>query len=71
MPNVFNNTPETLISAIKPPSQHLTVQSQQWEHESNVWNLFKVNIKDIRTIIADLGQISHIVLVFPLLILNN
>ena len=78
MPNIFNNTPETsikaedmLISAIKSSSRHLPVQSQQWEHQSNVWNLFKVNNKDTRTIITDFGQISHIVLVFPLLTLNN
>ena len=25
------------------PSRHLLVQSQQWEHHNNVWNLFKVD----------------------------
>ena len=25
---------------------HLLVQSQQWKHQKNVWNLFKVNNKD-------------------------
>ena len=30
------------------PSRHLLVQSQQWKHQSNVWNMFKVNNKDTR-----------------------
>ena len=30
------------------PSRHLLVQSQQWKHQNNVWNLFKVNDKDFR-----------------------
>ena len=25
------------------PSRHLLVQSQQWKHHNNVWNLFKVD----------------------------
>ena len=29
--------------------RHLLVQSQQWKHQNNVWNLFKVNSKDTRT----------------------
>ena len=28
---------------------YLLVQSQQWKHQNNVWNLFKVNNKDART----------------------
>ena len=31
------------------PSRDILVQSQQWKHQSNVWNLFKVNNKDTRT----------------------
>ena len=32
------------------PSWHcLSVQTQQWKHLSNRWNLFKVNNKSIRT----------------------
>ena len=30
-------------------SQHLLVPNQQWKHQNNVWNLFKVNNKDTRT----------------------
>ena len=30
-------------------SRHLLVQSQQWRHQNNVWNLFQVNNKDNRT----------------------
>ena len=30
------------------PSQHLPDQSQQWRHQSNILNLFKVNSKDIK-----------------------
>ena len=28
---------------------YLTVQSQQWKQQKNVWNLFKINNKDTRT----------------------
>ena len=31
------------------PSWHLLVQSQQWKHQNNVWNMFKVNNKDTKT----------------------
>ena len=27
------------------PNRYLLVQSQQWKHQSNLWNLFKVNNK--------------------------
>ena len=30
------------------PSGHLLVQSQQWKHQNNTGNLFKVNNKDTR-----------------------
>ena len=31
------------------PSRHLPVQSQQWKHQNNVWNRFKVNNNNNRT----------------------
>ena len=31
------------------PSRLLLVQSQQWKHDSNLWNMFKVNNKSTRT----------------------
>ena len=40
----FRNTKKCLLL-----SQHLLVQSQQWKRHNNMWNLFKVNNKDIRT----------------------
>ena len=58
-------------------SQHVLVQSQQWKHQNNKWNLFKVNNKDTRTtndvfdiilvsfFIVNCEQILHIFLVFP------
>ena len=30
-------------------NRHLLVQSQQWNPQNNVWNLFKINSKDTRT----------------------
>ena len=33
----------------KQPSRLLLVQNQQWKHQNNVWNLFKVTNKDSRT----------------------
>ena len=52
---------------------------QQWRHQNNVWNLFKVINKDTRmtswrrsdVFIVNFEQMSHIVMVFPLLILNT
>ena len=37
------------FSGLVLPIHHLHVQSQQWKHQNNVWNLFKVNNKDYRT----------------------
>ena len=31
------------------PSWHLLVQKHLWQYKNNVWNLFKVNNKDTRT----------------------
>ena len=28
------------------PSSHLLGKSHQWKHQNNVWNMFKVNIKN-------------------------
>ena len=33
------------LSYVK-PSRHLLVQSQQWKHKNNVWNIFKVDNVD-------------------------
>ena len=48
------------------PRWHLLVQSQQWKHQNNAWNLFKSGV-----FIINFEQISHIPLVFPLLNLNK
>ena len=60
-------------------SWHLLTQSQQWKHQSNVWNPYKVNNKDSRrrhsqrsgVYIANFEQILLMVLVFPVLTLNK
>ena len=57
-----------------------TCSNQQWKHQDNGWNLFKVNNKDTRTTSTTslwclyywLWKISHIVrLIFSLLTLNK
>ena len=61
------------------PSRHLLVQIQQQKHQSNVWNLFKVNSKENKDpievlsviFIVNFEQISHIVPVFLLLTSNK
>ena len=61
------------------PSRHLRVQIQQWKHQGNVCNLFKVNCKDTSMLswsrsgvsIVNSEQVSHIVLLFPLFTLNK
>ena len=48
----FSETPLHKVifrKAWKRLSRHLLVRSQQWKHENNVWNLFKVINKNIRT----------------------
>ena len=60
-------------------NRRLLVQSQQWKYQDNVWNLFKVNIKDTKwrhwrrssVFIANFKQISHIDLKFPMSTLNK
>ena len=49
---------------------NLDVQSQQWKHQNNVWNLFKVNLRS-SVFVANFEQISQIVLVFSLLTINK
>ena len=56
-------TPKTNKQPGRPPTRYLFVQSQQWKHQNNARNLFKVNNKDTRTTSTDV-----IVLVFPLLL---
>ena len=41
-------------------NRHLFAQRQQWKHQSNAWNLFKVN-----------NKVIDVVLVYLLLNLNN
>ena len=36
------------------PSRHLLIQSQQWKHQNNIWNLSRVNF------IVNFEQILHI-----------
>ena len=43
-----SNTRTTSRSSETYPNCHVLVQSQQWKHHSNVWNLFKINDKDAR-----------------------
>ena len=49
---------------------NLYLQSQQWKHQNNVWNLFKVNLRS-GVFVANFEQISQIVLVFSLLTINK
>ena len=46
------------------PSRHLLVQSQHLQHQSKVWNLFKVDNFKTPDFILRLEQISLLVLVF-------
>ena len=47
-------------------------ENQQWKHQNNVWNVFKVSNKKIRITSVFFGAfvkfelISHIILLFPL-----
>ena len=43
---INTNVVHTLYSV---PSQHLLVQSQRLKRPNNIWNLLKINNKDIRT----------------------
>ena len=58
------------------PNRHFLVQSQQSKHQINVRNQLKIYIKDVKDVIfgattAYSEQITHIVLVFPLLNLSK
>ena len=63
----------------KSTRRYLLVQSQQWKHQSNMWNLFYGNNKDTRTtqwrrcgvFSVTFEQIPHIIVVFLLLTLNK
>ena len=46
------------------PSRHLLVQSQQWKHQNNVWNLTKVNNKD--TDVNDVVLVSLLLTLYKL-----
>ena len=58
----------TIKLSMKLPSRIL-FQSQQWEHQNNVWNLFKINKKETGVFIVKSELIPHLVLVFLLLTL--
>ena len=57
------------------PSWHLLIQGQQWKHQNNDWNFFKVNRKTWKPrhwrFIVNFKQISHIVLKFSLVTLTK
>ena len=69
----------TFITASFRSKRHLLDQIQQLKYQNNVWNLFKVNNKDIRMtsitsfwcLIANFELILHIILVFPSLALDK
>ena len=77
MPNVFfSNTPETYIKAEDMLMKFLFLQSDLPANSSgNTRTMLeicsKLKLKDTRTISVNFEQISHIVLVFPLLTLNK
>ena len=52
------------------PNQSLLVQSQQWNYQNNMSNIFKVNNNDT-FFLVNFWFVSHIVLVFLLLNLNK
>ena len=52
------------------PNQSLLVQSQQWNYQNNMSNIFKVNYNDT-FFLVNFWLVSHIVLVFLLLNLNK
>ena len=52
------------------PNQCLLVQSQQWNYQNNMSNIFKVNNNDT-FFLVNFWLVSHIVLVFLLLNLNK
>ena len=57
------------------PVQPVLVQSQQWKLQNNVFLLLNILFSIIKcrsaNFVVDFEQISHIVLVFPLLTLNK
>ena len=44
------------VSAL--PRNHLLVESKQWKHQNNVWNLFKINKKGTRSNTIEVVQVS-------------
>ena len=58
------------------PSRHVLIQTEQWKHQNNVWNLFKVNKLTRQwhhsaVLIINFEQISNIAVLFPLSTLNK
>ena len=65
---------------LKGPIQYSLVQSQQWRHQNNVPNMFKVNNKKLGWrywprsgvfVVVNFEHIPYIVLAFPLLALKK
>ena len=52
------------------PNQSLLLQSQQWNYQNNMSNIFKVNNNDT-FFLVNFWLVSHIVLVLLLLNLNK
>ena len=48
-PMVFKSANSAKTNWFQNEQTYLLVQSQQWKHQNNMWNLFKVNNKDTRT----------------------
>ena len=46
---IVENTGPSCFFSTRHTSWHLLVQSQEWKHQSNVWNRSQVNNKDTRT----------------------
>ena len=67
------NTNYFLHTLLTENSRYLIIQSQQWEHQRNVWNLLKINNKifNFGVFIINFKQIPYSILVFPLLTLNK
>ena len=45
---------ENILSQLIWPTQYLHVQSQQWKHQNNVWNLSIINNKDKFVVLVSL-----------------
>ena len=68
-----------LVDLLKQPSGYLHLQSHQWQHRDKVWNMLRIKKKTQEgrhwrrsgILIHNFEYISHLVLVFVLLIINS